>query len=528
MSAGAPGPDPALLPILAAFQSGREAEGRAALAALLAARPDHVEARALAAFLAVQAGEKETARKHLAQASLHAPAHSTALNNLGLLAEDAECDADEIVALFRRAALADPGDEVVADNLERVLVAKGLAPELSPDEAEAFWREETAAHPRLAGLWTGLGNRLLDAGDLAGAEEAFVRAARIRPERAETRVNLGIVRHRRSDPEAALRLYAEAEALETASGEGGPSAPLRWNRALSRLILGDFAGGFADYEARDYLGAYRRFDPARVPRWDGAPFPGKTLLLHAEQGFGDAIQFVRYARIAKERGGCVLLACPAPLERLFARVPGVDAVVPTAALDRTAFDLEAPLLSLPRIAGTRLETVPASVPYLYLDGIGGGSAPVRAPGPLRVGLVAAGNPKYGNDLRRSVPPALLAPLAAVPGIEWTGLHHGTPPGLPWLKEGLAGAADFLDTALRMRELDLVISVDTAAAHLAGALGLPVWVLLPAAPDWRWLRDRADSPWYPTARLFRQRADGDWAGVVAAAAAALSTLSEEAR
>ncbi|SDT99972.1 Tetratricopeptide repeat-containing protein [Verrucomicrobium sp. GAS474] len=510
MSAGQTG-DPRLQPIIALFQEGRGGEGTSALDRFLAAEPDHVEALALATFCHVRAGNKEAARACVGRAATLGLSHPVALNNLGLLAEEAEAAPGTIAALFRRAAEADPGNGEIADNLERALVAEGLA----PGAAAGFWEKELRAYPRMAGLWTGLGNQGLAAGDLAGAGEAFARAAALRPERAETRVNLGIVEHRQGRPEAALRRYAEAAALE---GGEGPSSALRWNRALSRLTLGDLENGFADYEARDYLGAYRRLP---VPRWTGEPFSG-TLLLHAEQGFGDAIQFARYAALAKERGGSVLLACDPLLERLLARVPGVDGIVRASEIDRAAREAawEAPLLSLPHIVRTRLETIPASVPYLAWD-----EKPGRTGdrGPLRVGLVASGNPKYGNDLRRSIPPALLAPLAAVPGVRWTGFHHDGCPG-GWWEEGLAGlpdGSDFYDTALRLREMDLVISVDTASAHLAGAMGLPLWILLPHAADWRWLRDCADSPWYPTARLFRQPRDGAWDEVVSAVGTALA-------
>jgi len=584
--------DPRLGPILVIFQGGNEAEGLVALDRFLAHHPDHAEALALAGFCRLRRGEagealgfldravvadpgswlarmnragarraladyagaaedylaaargnpqaefwieaaamyaalarRDEARRALEEALHLVAEHPVALNNLGLILE--ESDPREARALFLRAAEADPGNAEIAGNLERMLVEEGLhiGKGQGASAARPFWEQALRRWPDMAGLWTGLGNHLLELGEIVGAEEAFARAVALKPERAEARINLGIVLHRQDRPEAALLLYAEAAALE--EGPSSSSA-LRWNRALSLLALGRLEEGFADYETRDYLDAYRRLP---FPRWDGRPFPGKTLLLHAEQGYGDAIQFARYAALAKERGGPgaqVLLACDPPLERLLARVRGVAGIVPASALAAARCDWEAPLLSLPHLFNTRLETIPAAVPYIDLEG----ERTERRPGePSRIGLVARGNPKYGNDRRRSIPSEALAalPRAAPAGVRWVGFHHGgnRPRGTEgWLEEGLTGVADFYDTALRLREMDLVIAVDTATAHLAGALGVPVWVLLPFAPDWRWLRGRSDSPWYPTARLFRQPRDGAWEEVVAEVAQVLADRFRE--
>jgi hypothetical protein len=258
--------------------------------------------------------------------------------------------------------------------------------------------------------------------------------------------------------------------------------------------------------------------------WQGEPLAGKTILLHAEQGLGDTIQFIRYAPIVKQHGATVIVECQKPLLGLLQGCPGVDQLVGQG--DAIAgFDVHAPLLSVPGILKTTVETVPARIPYLFpkpalvehwrtrLIQLGG----------FKIGIAWQGNPRYPNDRFRSIPLRCFAPLAQVPAVRLISLQKG--PGAEQLAEvrnlfpiaDLAGELDqqsgpFVDTAAVMKNLDLVITSDTAAAHLAGALGAAVWVALPSAPDWRWSLDRCDSPWYPTMRLFRQRDWGNWQDV----------------
>ncbi len=301
----------------------------------------------------------------------------------------------------------------------------------------------------------------------------------------------------------------------------------------------NYERGWEEYEWR----LKQRSVPPRLvpqPMWDGAALPNGTILLYAEQGMGDTIQAVRYARLVKERVGTVLLECPAALRGLLAGCPGIDGVVdPDAAVP--AVDVQLPLMSLPRIFATRPDTIPGHVPYVFTE------AALRERWPrelssggegrtLRVGIVWQGNPKLPGDMYRSVKLAQFAPLAAVPGVELYSLQKGT--GAEQLAAlagqfavtDLAGqiAPDFRDTAAAIENLDLVISVDTSVAHLTGALGRPVWVLLPYYPDWRWRRQGEESPWYPSARLFRQRRRGDWAEVFERVAAALAEKAQRPR
>ncbi|AWK85498.1 glycosyltransferase family 9 protein [Azospirillum thermophilum] len=328
----------------------------------------------------------------------------------------------------------------------------------------------------------------------------------------------------------ALRLHDRAVAAAPAAAEQ------RWNRGLTSLLAGRCREGWEDYESRWRTPGFptkpRGFTQ---PLWSGGPIAGRTILLHEEQGRGDAIQFIRYAPLVAARGARVVVETGADLAALFGSVEGVSQVV-VSGDPLPPFDLHCPLLSLPRAFGHGLPDIPARVPYLQAD-------PQRTarwadrladadPGgrPLRVGLVWAGNPGFAGDRERSPGLEVLRPLLAQPGCRFYGLQVGAG-RLALLGEAMpasftdlgAEIGDFADTAAVMAGLDLVISSCTAPAHLAGALGRPVWVMLSHTPDWRWLLDRSDSPWYPTARLFRQPAPGDWSPVVAAMRDALEAV-----
>lgn len=256
------------------------------------------------------------------------------------------------------------------------------------------------------------------------------------------------------------------------------------------------------YEARLALDGVRPLPQSR--RWHPG-MPAGTVLLHAEQGLGDTLQFVRYAPLVAAQSTRVILAVQPALVRLLRGTPGVDAIIPTGSL-LPPFDSVAPLLSLPGLFGTTLGTIPKPLPYADLT-------PHPAPGPaLRAGLVWAGSTGFVADAKRSLPEAMLAPLCTIPGITLFSLQLGATPQ-PGITDLMPGARDMADTAARIAGLDLVISVDTAVAHLAATMGKTTWLLSRHRGCWRWLRDRDDSPWYPTLRIFRQEQPGNWAGVV---------------
>ena len=301
-----------------------------------------------------------------------------------------------------------------------------------------------------------------------------------------------------------------------------------WNRAHIFLIKGKYSEGWPGHEVRFELPKARtRFYPHQfdVPKWDGTPFPGKRLFIHDEQGIGDIIQFARYLPLVKPLGGTVIFEVRAALLELFRDLPGVDILVERLPNTKTSleFDLTIPLLSLGAALGTTLETIPANIPYLKADPDRAAHwhARFRKDGirddRLKVGVVWAGNLENIPLRHRSFELRQLAPYLKLPGVQLIGLQKGaeTAPQADRLPEDLAFPnygeefGDFVDTAAAIENLDLVVTIDTAVAHLAGAMGKPTWVMLAYPPDWRWLLGREDSPWYPGMRLFRQAKMGEW-------------------
>jgi hypothetical protein len=285
--------------------------------------------------------------------------------------------------------------------------------------------------------------------------------------------------------------------------------------------MGDFANGLPRLEWRWRL-PEKSPRPFAAPLWHGDRLHGKTILLHAEQGFGDSLMLLRYAPLVAAGGGRVVIEVPRALERLAARLAGGPYTVVAAGQPLPAFDTHCPLMSLPIAFGTTPETIPASIPYFTAapDAAARWRARLATGAGMKIGIVWAGNPAHLNDASRSIALDRLGPLFELPGTQWYSLQVGEraaelaklPPGR--ITDLAADLTDFADSAAAISALDLVISVDTAVAHLAGALGRPVWILLPFDPDWRWLLDRGDSPWYPAARLVRQLAPGDWDDVIA--------------
>lgn len=383
---------------------------------------------------------------------------------------------------------------------EEALAAFGRALGLSPDYADAH-NNRGNAHLEL--------NRINDA--LADYERALA----LKPDFADARVNRGNALHFLDRDHEAIASFDAAIVLSPQLAEA------HWNRGLSLLALGDFARGWPDYEWRWKRDSELKPRGFAQPQWRGEDLHGKSILLHAEQGYGDIIQFIRYLPMVVARGGKVVLEIPDDLKPLIGRIGGVTAIVRRGE-PLPPFDVHCPLMSLPLAFGTTLATIPAPVPYLQapaerLEQWRARLAGTKAP---RVGLVWSGKPTHKNDRNRSIPLTLLAPLLQTPGVTFVSLQkdyreadRAALAAAPLLR--LDGAlADFADTAAAIAALDLVIAVDTAVAHLTGAMGKPLWLLLPAIGDWRWLQDRADSPWYPSARLFRQPRIGDWPSALA--------------
>jgi tetratricopeptide (TPR) repeat protein len=347
----------------------------------------------------------------------------------------------------------------------------------------------------------------------------------LNPELVEAHLNLGVALMAKTDVVPAITSFRRAIDLRP------DSAKAHYNLALALLSSGNFREGWTENEWRwlckGFTTPLRRFTQ---PLWDGSPLHGRTILLHCEQGFGDSIQFIRYAPLVAERGGRVVLWAPPELLSLMRGVQGVETVA--TAEPFPPFDVHCPLLSLPRALDTRLESIPANVPYLFADPVRTArwkDKVVASANGLKIGLAWAGRPTHTNDRNRSIGLKQLAPLAEITGVTFYSLqkgssaHHaaGAPSGMN-LIDLTDELHDFADTAALIENLDMVIAVDTSVAHLAGAMGKRVWVLLPFSADWRWLLNREDNPWYPTMRLFRQKQIGNWDATIIELARALKS------
>lgn len=395
------------------------------------------------------------------------------------------------------------------------------------EEALACYREAFAIQPDSTKALN-LGNALQALDRLDEALAWFEKALSINPDYAEALNNRGNALQALNRHEEALQSYGRAIALKPNDVEA------HWNEGLTRLALGDFERGWEKYEWRWHNRKLKTPRPFRdKPEWLGTQdVAGKTVLLYAEQGFGDAIQFIRYAPWVRGRGAAVIVACHESLRRLFQTVEGVQAVV-APGQPLPAFDYCIALMSLPRVFKTRLHTIPAQIPYLSADEEQVARWRRRLSAyddQLKIGLAWRGNPRFPSARTKSCPVERLAPLVASPGCAFLSLQKGEGASevdeLVWDNRkvlDLGELGTFSDTAALISALDVVITVDTAVAHLAGALGRPAWILLPFAADWRWLVDREDSPWYPTARLFRQPRVGDWDSVIRRTASELDRL-----
>ena len=381
------------------------------------------------------------------------------------------------------------------------------------------YRQVLRLNPSHAEACNNLGIIYHRRGDIEHAKKAFQQALQIDSALPQSYINLGNLFQDQCDLQNALKQYDFALNLDQ------ESAHARYARATALLAMGRFDLGWKEYEWRWKLpGAERRVTPFVQPRWDGRQdISGKSVLLFEEQGFGDTIQFVRYAPLVAARGARVTLACRRELRSLIQTMEGVDTVVAEGeALPE--IDYQIPLLSLPLAFDTTLETIPAQIPYFFPDQ--GRIDQWRArlgsrEGKLRVGLAWAGNPKFAGDKERTCSIDKLSDLVESPDCVFYSLQKGnaaeTADRLEITGQKLADYTselnNFHDTAALIQALDLVITVDTVVAHLAGALAKPVWVMLPFSADWRWMTDGETTPWYPTMRLFRQSSPGEWHEVV---------------
>ncbi len=541
---------------LASHRAGDLEAAVTAYRAALAARPDHADAIANLGVALRAQGNNEAAVEVMLDGVGRCPEAPELRYNLANGLRDAG-RGEDAVEHYRAALSLDPGHAGAAANLGLVLKALGRG-----KEAIDHYRQAVARHPLSAELFNNLGTALWDRRQAEAAAACFRRAAAIRPDFPAALANLGLAINLLGDHEAAAQCYRRAlaaephfaqahaglgqslvslgqslvslgrldEALacfEAALAQDGHEIDALLGRARALLLAGRLAEGWVEYGARRKRpGAWA--PSYACPQWDGGPLEDRTTLLHGEQGYADILQFVRYAPLVAARGGRVMVLCPRPLARLVATADGVDEVA-VAGKRPPGFDLHHPLMDLPTVFGTVLDTIPAAVPYLRAPGEAG----PRAPG-FHVGIAWRGNPRHENDRNRSCPLERFLDLLEVPGVTLHSLQVGEAAGdiaalgaVALIADRGSGLGDFADTAAVVRDLDLVVSVDTALVHLAGALGRPVWTLLPHAPDWRWMLVRDDSPWYPTMRLFRQPSPGDWEGAFAAVVTALHEMLRDA-
>lgn len=393
------------------------------------------------------------------------------------------------------------------------------------EEAVAVYGHAVRLKPDFGVAYHNMGNSLLELGRWEEAIASYRHAIRLIPSFSEGYVTIAT---------ALMALHKPYEAMASchrALASDPDCAEAHWNLALALLQVGQLETGWIEFEwrwkKRGFTSKARDFDQ---PLWDGSPMRGRTILIHAEQGFGDTFQFVRYIPMAAARGGTVVLECPLAQKALLAGVPGVSEVVASGE-KLPEFDVHLPLMSLPLVFNTRMDNIPREIPYIFpqVDSIAAWADKFEGSRKFRVGLVWAGRRK--PDPGRTCPLQMFSPLAGVPGVRFYSLQmrnemcsgDDAAVGLG-LVDHTPEIRDFSDTAALVAHLDLVISIDTGVAHLAGAMGKETWVLLPYAADWRWLLDRYDSPWYPTMKLFRQESPGDWSGPVDSVCRELSRVA----
>lgn len=534
----------------ASFQAGREARRKGDIVAAIAhfraaieLQPDHIPAHNNLANALHAAGDVDAALDIARQTVALAPDRAVLHNNLGgMLQLKGELDA--AIAAYQRALELQPDFFLAHLNLGKALVA------------QEAWESALAAFDRALRLQSTSAETHLERGQVLtrlnrhdDALTAYEHALELAPDMPRAHLYqsvtlielnhyhlalLALDRALALDPTSAVAWYNRGLALSRlkrcqeglhanleAIARQPDYADAHWHVGLNALLLGDFDQGWNHYEWRWKRTGADRKRYADHPLWTGQDVAGKTVLLHAEQGMGDTLQFCRYAPMVAARGGRVLLEVYPAVAALCSGLSGVAEVLPQSQDDGAVeFDYHAPLLSLPHIFGPTLDAIPTAVPYLR--------APLRRRqfwqerlGPRtkpRIGLVWSGNPKHRLDHERSIPLEHLAPLLT-PEFQWISLQREVRDrdsasmerfGLTHFGEKLR---DFADTAAVIEQLDLVISVDTAVAHLAGAMGMSVWIMLHYNPDWRWMLDRADSPWYPSVRLFRQPIRNDWSSVI---------------
>lgn len=544
--------------------TGRYEEALSRYERTLALRPRMAEIHFSAAYALAHLGKLKESEIRYRQALALRPNFAAAWMNLGSLLREQGQELYAEAALKRAVELR---PDLISGWVNLALLERQRK---CPEQAEIYLRKAFALNPDQVETLVAWCQFRSAEGDQAGAWGWLRWALARNPDHVEAMNMHGILLHNEGRFEEAVPVFEQAEALghrAAASNRGNslldlnrmdealrahelaverePASPgALYNLSLTRLRLGDWKQGWRDYEARwSFREVHRNPMVFRQPRWQGEPLEGRRILLHAEQGLGDSIQFCRYATLVAERGGDIILQVREPVQRLMASLAVVhtgQAVIAQLGIEPPAFDLECPLMSLPAVFGTTVETVPWPGAYLGAEPELVFDKRMQFPSihpdkqsakkQLRVGFAWAGNPSYKADRRRSTELATLLPLLRTSGVTWISLQKGPAaeqladlPGDIFVWDGSSGESDLAETAALIATLDLVITTDTCIAHLAGAMAKPVWIMLPHLGDWRWMQKIETTPWYPTARLFRQSTPGDWAGVLRRVIGELSEL-----
>lgn len=509
---------------VAHHNAGRFPEAEALYRQVLTTDPNQPDALHLLGVLAFQCNHLEPAQELISRAIAIYPTDPNFHYNLGHVLAMAG-KRPEAVESYSRAIALRPDHSEAYNNMGVVLNELGRYA-----DAITTYQKALELNPTSADTYCNLSNAYRESNQIEQALAAAQKAYELQPEMAAGHNNLGAALLRNGRFEEAMKSYRRAIELE-------PNfAMAHYNLAMALLMNGRLEEGWPHAEWRwkaKELNLFIQNFPQ--PMWDGSPLAGRRILLHAEQGYGDAIHLVRYVPDVVARGGKVILAVPKGLVELMKNLPGIEALV-TDGDELPPFDVQCTMLSLPLLLKTALDTIPAPIPYLHADPALAEAWRKRMdiPGDTRkkIGLVWAGRPEHKNDSNRSILLSMLAPLAGLSNARFISLQKGdaarqaqNPPPEMKIESFGEDLQTFADSAGLIANLDLLITVDTAPAHLAGAMGKPVWMLVPFIPDWRWMLNRDDSPWYPTMTLFRQPKPRDWTAPIARLAESLKAYLE---
>jgi tetratricopeptide (TPR) repeat protein len=499
------------------YRAGDVQKAAGLYAEIARVQPDHPDSLFMLGIINAQTGNLNAAAEYFRKLLAIHPAHTGAYYNLGNVYRD-QGQFNEAFKCYQKTIQLKPGHAEAYINIGIIFRMQGRF-----DEEAACYQKAIQLDPRSAAAFFNLGHYFFEKEQFDKALACYEKVALLNPGSPHPYMNMGLVLTIKGLYDQAIAAYENAVQIEPENSEA------HWNLANVLLLTGHFRRGWKEYvwlwKTNDYMKRRREFSQ---PSWNGSEIKGRTILLYAEYGFGDTIQFIRYAPLVAQRGATVIVECQRELASLLQNAGGTQKVIPRGE-QLPEFDTHCSLMMLPVLFNTAVGDIPHKVPYLA-------SNPALAEkwrerirhdnAKFKIGLVWSGV----SARRKFCSLETFAPLAQFPGISFYSLQKGEevkeanhPPKEIQIYDYAEEMDDFSDTAALIENLDLVISIDTSVAHLAGALAKPVWTLLPFVPDWRWLLERDDSPWYPTMRLFRQPTSGDWGSVIARIADALHTI-----